>query len=79
MGISLFSRKREAKKASDAPAPAPTEAAKADGPERLTANDWAKKHGMNEVMAERAAMRAGKWHDLFTEEEFLELLKRVDV
>ena len=79
MGISLFSRKREAKKGPEAPAPAAPSPPKSDGPERLTANDWAKKHGMNEVMAERAAMRAGKWHDLFTEEEFLELLKRVDV
>jgi hypothetical protein len=81
VGISLFSRKKqrspqakEAAPASPSAAPPPQE-----GPERLTANDWAKKHGLNEVMAERAAMRAGKWHDLFSEEEFLELLKRVDV
>ena len=56
-------------------APAPP----ADGKERMTANDWAKKHGLNEVQAERAAMRAGRWHDLFTEEEFLDLLRNARV
>jgi len=49
------------------------------GPERLTANEWAKKHNFNEVAAERAAMRAGKWHDVFTESEFFELIKGRDI
>ena len=80
MGFSLFRRKEpqaaeapaaETKPAVPAPAP--------DGVERLTANDWAKKHSLNEVAAERAAMRAGRWHDLFTEEEFLDLIKRSNV
>lgn len=62
-----------------APPPVPPPAKPDDGVERLTANDWAKKHGLNEVQAERAAMRAGRWHDLFTEAEFLELLRRADV
>jgi hypothetical protein len=81
VGISLFSRKKQAPDPPKAANVAPADAPKLPvaGPEKLTANDWAKRHGLNEVMAERAAMRAGKWHDFFTEEEFLELLKRVDV
>ena len=51
-----------------AAAPSP---AHADGKERLTANEWAKRHQVNEVLAERAAMYAGKWHEPITEEEFL--------
>ena len=80
MGISLFPRKKkEAEPAAPSaagPAGAPPNA---EGPERLTANDWAKKLNFNEVAAERAAMRAGKWHDLFTEEEFLELIRAAHV
>ena len=80
MGISLFPRKKKPEE----PAASPTDAssgapAEPDGPERLTANDWAKKLNFNEVAAERAAMRAGKWHDLFTEQEFLEMVKSARV
>jgi len=60
------------------PPPPPPNAPLDEGPERLTANEWARRHSLNEVQAERAAMRAGRWHDLFTEEEFLELLRRGD-
>lgn len=78
VGISLFSRRKA--KGTDPPAAPPAEAPPPQGgPERLTANDWAKKHSLNEVAAERAAMRAGKWHELFTEEEFLELMRRSNV
>jgi hypothetical protein len=80
VGISLFPRKKKQEEpaASTAAAPAapPT---KVEGPERLTANDWAKKLNFNEVAAERAAMRAGKWHDLFTEQEFLDLIRTASV
>lgn len=80
MGISLFRRKAGPPAADTAAgaAPAPVQAPQ-DGRERLTANDWARRHQLNEVAAERAAMRAGKWHDLFTEEEFLDLIKRAEV
>jgi len=81
VGISLLPRRKKAEpdpKGAQAVAPAPA-VHHADLKERLTANDWAKRHSLNEVAAERAAMRAGKWHDLFTEEEFLDLLRRADV
>lgn len=80
MGISLFRRKGGGPTAGEkAPAAPAAVAASEDGKERLTANDWARRLQLNEVAAERAAMRAGKWHDLFTEEEFLELIKRAEV
>jgi hypothetical protein len=80
VGISLFPRKKEQAQPAAPPAAARTEApARPDGAERLTANDWAKKLNFNEVAAERAAMRAGKWHDLFTEQEFLELIRAASV
>lgn len=82
MGISLFPRKKKAE--SEAPqepaaAAAPAPKADDDGIERMTANEWAKKLNFNEVAAERAAMRAGKWYARFTEEEFLELIRKSDV
>jgi hypothetical protein len=87
MGISLFGKRRpaegtaasEAKTPSAPPAAAHSPSGGGDGKERLTANEWARRHQLNEVAAERAAMRAGKWHDLFTEEEFTDLIKRADV
>ena len=80
MGISLFRRKSRLQppQATAAPPAAPPVKTSADSFERKTANDWAKKFQVNEVQAERAAMRAGRWHDLFTEEEFLELIKKQD-
>lgn len=60
-------------------------AAAATGParppdaERRTAVEWARRHQVNAVLAERAAMYAGKRHDPVTEEEFLEMIRRVDV
>ncbi|HEX9710788.1 MAG TPA: hypothetical protein VGB42_12590 [Candidatus Thermoplasmatota archaeon] len=70
-------------------APASAEAPPATGPaagpapppaaERLTAVEWARRHQVNAVMAERAAMYAGKWHEPVTEEEFLEMIRRADV
>lgn len=78
MGVSLF-RRRGGQAAAGAKEPAAPLPAPTDGKERLTANDWARRLQLNEVAAERAAMRAGKWHDLFTQEEFLELIKRADV
>lgn len=79
MGWRPFQRKApEAPPAAAPPPPDPEPARPSDGVERLTANDWAKRHGLNEVQAERAAMRVGRWHDLFSEEEFLELLRRQD-
>lgn len=80
MGWRPFTRKAaETPTPAAAAPPAPPPAEPNDGAERLTANDWAKKHGLNEVQAERAAMRAGRWHDLFSEEEFLELLRNPKV
>jgi len=80
VGISLFRKK------SQLPPPTPTPASaappvkpSADSVERKTANDWAKKFQVNEVQAERAAMRAGRWHDLFTEQEFMQLITRKDL
>lgn len=76
MGISLFPRKKKQEQAAARPAAASADLSeKSEGPERLTANEWAKKLNFNEVAAERAAMRAGKWHNTFTEEEFLELIR----
>lgn len=49
------------------------------GVERLTAVEWARRHQMNAVMAERAAMYAGRRNEPLTEEEFLEMLRRTDV
>jgi len=67
--------KKAAQEIPAAPPPVPSPAAPspvlADGKERLTANEWAKRHQVNEVLAERAAMYAGKWHEPITEEEFL--------
>jgi hypothetical protein len=80
VGISLF-RKKPKPSAPDKPPVAPAALAPqapADGVERMTANDWARKFQVNEVQAERAAMRAGRWYDLFTEQEFLELIKKQD-
>ena len=80
MGISLFPRKKQQQEPAASPGAAPADPpAKPDGPERLTANDWAKKLNFNEVAAERAAMRAGKWHDLVTEQEFIELVRNASV
>lgn len=81
MGWRVFKRAVAPAATPAAPAPTPPPARnppQAEGPERLTANEWAKRHRLNEVQAERAAMRAGRWHDLFTEEEFLDLLRRGD-
>ncbi len=50
-----------------------------DGPERMTAVEWARRHQLNSVLAERAAMYAGKRNELVTEEEFLEMIRRTDV
>lgn len=47
--------------------------------ERMTAVEWARKHQMNAVMAERAAMYAGKRSEPLTEEEFLAMIRRTDV
>jgi hypothetical protein len=68
------------KKEPEPPAPLASPAPKApappsDGIERLTANEWAMRHQVNEVQAERAAMYAGKWHTPLTEAEFMELLR----
>ena len=79
MGLGLFGRKKAAP-AVPAPAAAPPPPPKPpEGPERLTANEWAKKLNFNEVAAERAAMRAGKWHAQFTEQEFLDLISKSNV
>ena len=77
MGISLFPKKKTKPADPESSAPAAPLAANppAGGPEKLTANEWAKKLNLNEVAAERAAMRAGKWHATFTEEEFLDLIR----
>jgi len=77
VGVSLFRRKPQPSESTPAPANAPPPPA--DGKERLTANAWANKLQVNEVAAERAAMRAGRWHNLFTEEEFMALLAKHDV
>lgn len=77
MGVSLFRRKPQPSEPTPARANAPPPPP--DGKERLTANAWANKLQVNEVAAERAAMRAGRWHDLFTEEEFMQLLAKHDV
>jgi hypothetical protein len=80
MGISLFGRR--SKPSGERPAPAQAAAPappSPDGKERLTANEWAKRLAVNEVAAERAAMRAGRWHDAFTEEEFIEMIRKADV
>ena len=61
------------------PEPAQTPAAQGPTVERMTAIEWARKHQMNAVMAERAAMYAGKRNEPVTEEEFLEMLRRTDV
>lgn len=45
----------------------------------MTAVEWARRHQVNSVMAERAAMYAGKRDTPLTEGEFLELLRRNDV
>jgi hypothetical protein len=50
-----------------------------EGVERMTAVEWARKHQVNSVMAERAAMYAGKRDAPLTEAEFLEMLRRDDV
>lgn len=77
--VGLFAKRKQTEAPSPPTAPAVSPSPKDAGPERLTANEWAKKHNFNEVAAERAAMRAGKWHDLFTEEEFFEIIKGRDV
>ncbi len=51
----------------------------ADGEERLLVVEWAARHQVNSVMAERAAMYAGKRNEPITEAEFLEMLRRRDV
>ena len=80
MGISILPRRKKQAEPAPVPGAAPsTVPAEEGGPERLTANDWAKKLNFNEVAAERAAMRAGKWHDLFSEEEFLDLIRKAHV
>ena len=80
MGISLF-RKKPKPPTQEGAAPVASATAapvQADGVERMTANEWARKFQVNEVQAERAAMRAGRWYDLFTEQEFLELIRKQD-
>jgi hypothetical protein len=85
--VGLFARrKRKPEEPAAAPAPAPVDeapdalpAASDDGEARRTANEWAKELNFNEVAAERAAMRAGKWHARFTEAEFLDLVRTADV
>lgn len=79
MGISLFRKKQKSAEEKPGSAPShPAAAPAADGVERKTVNEWAKQFLVNEVQAERAAMRAGRWYDLFTEQEFLELIKKQD-
>jgi hypothetical protein len=77
LGISLRRRKAIAPAAAVAPTPAPPH--RNEDKKRQTANEWARELKVNEVMAERAAMRSDRWHDLFTEEEFMELLSKQDV
>ncbi len=57
----------------------PPEDAAAGGAERRTAVEWARKHQINSVMAERAAMYAGKRDEPVTEAEFLQMIRRRDV
>jgi hypothetical protein len=66
----------------DAPDTGPAQGAPPAGPgqpERMLAVEWAHKHQVNAVMAERAAMYAGKRNEPVTEQEFLEMLRRNDV
>ena len=79
MGISLFRKKPKSTVETPPAAPTkPTTPAASDGVERKTANEWAQQLQVNEVQAERAAMRAGRWHDQFTEQEFLDLIRKQD-